>query len=79
MSRVTTFADLSHSGCSLVCAARSKWYHKAEMEVGLETDPSEMLNEIIRTTRPAGIVSDVGCAHDHTPVHNAPVCTVKPS
>ena len=42
--------------------ARSKWYHTAEMQVGLETDPSEMLNEIIRTTRKGGIVSDVGCA-----------------
>ena len=49
-------------------AARSKWYHTAEMQVGLETDPSEMLNEIIRTTRPAGIVSDVGCACNCTPV-----------
>lgn len=41
------------------------WYHRAEMKLGLETDPSEMLNVIIRTVRKGGIISDVGCALDH--------------
>lgn len=44
------------------------WYHKAEMQLGLETDPSEMLNEMIRTVRKGGIISDVGCAYSCTPL-----------
>ncbi|CAF1058167.1 unnamed protein product [Didymodactylos carnosus] len=34
--------------------------HKAQMLVGLETDPSEMLNEMIMAVRKGGIISIVG-------------------
>lgn len=43
------------------------WYHRAEMKLDLEADPSESLNEIIHTVRKGGIISDVGYAHSIYP------------
>lgn len=40
------------------------WYDKVEIQLGLETDPSEMLNEIIHTVRKGGIISDVGYTNE---------------
>lgn len=38
----------------------SSWVDKAEMAVGLETDPSHVMNEIFTTARKGGRVSVVG-------------------
>lgn len=46
-----------------LCAVRSKWWNKVEMALMLETDPSEILNEIITAVRKGGKVSVVGGAN----------------
>ena len=38
----------------------STWLHKAEMAVGLETDPADVMNEIFTTVRKGGRISVVG-------------------
>jgi threonine dehydrogenase-like Zn-dependent dehydrogenase len=39
---------------------RSKWWNKVEMALMLETDPSEILNELISGVRKGGKISVVG-------------------
>ena len=38
----------------------SKWWNKVEMALMLETDPSEILNELITNVRKGGKISVVG-------------------
>ena len=51
---------LPHELTVICIVACSKWWNKVEMALMLETDPSEIINELITSVRKGGKISVVG-------------------